>query len=484
VTATGAAPAIHWFRQDLRLADNPAFAAAAAAGPVIPLYILDEATPGIRPLGGAARWWLDRSLGALGDGLARLGGRLILRRGQAQSVLDEVIAESGATAVHWNRCYEPYATQRDKTIKSKLAERGIAAESHNAALLAEPWTLRTGSREPYKIFTPFWRALSAGTPPPQPTPTANPLEFYGRRLASDEPSSWRLAPRNPDWAAGFGEHWQPGEAGAARRLPDFLQHGLAGYAGLRDRPDQPGTARLSPHLHWGELGPRQVWHAVRAKAAAIGAEQAAETFLRELGWREFTHHLLFHWPDLGTRSWRPEFERFPWRSDATGLAAWQRGRTGFPIVDAGMRELWRTGWMHNRVRMIVASFLIKDLLLDWRIGEAWFWDTLVDADLAQNAASWQWVAGSGADAAPYFRVFNPVLQGQKFDPAGGYVRRWCPELARLPDEFLHRPWQAPAGVLAAAGLRLGQDYPAPILEHGAARERALAAFRSLKTGSN
>jgi deoxyribodipyrimidine photo-lyase len=478
-------PVILWFRQDLRLNDNPALAAAVASGrAVLPLFILDDAMPGARPLGGAARWWLGRSLGALGQAIADHGGRLVLRRGAAQPTLDAMIAETGADVIFWNRCYEPHAIIRDRAIEAWLVERSIAAESRNAALLAEPWTMRAKSGQPYKVFTPFWRALSGETQPLRPDPAPAPLRFSGGGLASDALDDWKLAPHDPDWAAGFAKHWEPGEAGAGRRLAAFLARSLTGYATMRDRPDLAGTARLSPHLHWGEIGPRQVWHAVRAEAAARGAELDADAFLRELGWREFSHHLLYHWPEIATRPWRTAFDRFPWRRDPAGLRTWQRGLTGYPIVDAGMRELWQTGWMHNRARMIVASFLTKHLLLDWRAGEAWFWDTLVDADLAQNAVNWQWVAGSGPDAAPYFRVFNPVLQGEKFDPKGAYVRRWLPELARLPTEHLHRPWEASAAVLAAAGVRLGCDYPAPILDHGAARKRALAAFRNLKSGSN
>jgi len=477
-------PAILWFRQDLRLADNPALAAAASGGPVLPIYVLDEETAGLRPLGGASRWWLDRSLAALAKAIGKQGGRLLLRRGPAQKVLEALVRETNAEAVHWNRCYEPYAIERDKAIKAALAERGVEAKSHNAALLAEPWTLRTGNDGPYKVFTPFWRALSAGPEPAKPLPVPRALQFAGEDPASEALADWRLAPQAPNWAAEFPEHWRPGEAGGKERLAAFLEDHLADYARARDRPGADGTTRLSPHLHWGEIGPRQVWHAVKAAAAAARREAAGDGLLREFGWREFTHHQLYHWPDLATHSWRPEFEKFPWRTDRAGLCAWQRGRTGYPIVDAGMRQLWRTGWMHNRVRMIVASFLIKDQLIDWRAGESWFWDTLVDADLAQNAANWQWVAGSGADAAPYFRIFNPVLQGVKFDPTGDYVRRWVPELARLPSAHLHKPWAAPASVLETAGVRIGRDYPAPILDHAAARERALEAFRSLKSGSN
>jgi len=480
------APAIVWFRQDLRLEANPALAAAAEAGPLVALYILDE-TRGLRPWGGASRWWLAESLAALEKELRRKTVPLILRRGPAARVLGEVVAETRAKSVHWNRNYEPYAIKRDKAIKADLTRRGIEAVSHNAALLFEPWTVKTQAGEPFKVFTPFWRALQGLPEPAQPTPAPRKLEKAFRQPRSDRLADWALKPVKPDWAAGFGNFWQPGEAGARQRLEEFLAGYLALYHEMRDRPDLPATARLSPHLHWGEIGPRQIWHAVKAQAIASGdlvPPRAAEAFLRELAWREFSHHLLFHWPTLAKEPWKPEFRRFPWREDKAALTAWQRGRTGYPIVDAGLRELWATGWMHNRVRMIAASFLVKHLLIAWQAGEAWFWDTLVDADLAQNAASWQWVAGSGADASPFFRIFNPVLQGETFDPDGAYVRRWLPELAQVPIEFLHKPWTAPPTLLAAAGVVLGRDYPEPVVDHALARERALAAFNRLKKGTS
>ena len=476
-------PAILWFRQDLRLADNPALTAAIASGrPLLPLYILDEATPGLRSLGGASRWWLAGSLEALGNALARRGATLILRRGEAAAVLDALIAETGAAAVHWNRCYEPGAIARDKTIKTRLLARGIAAESHNGALLAEPWTVKTGSGGPFKVFTPFWQALrrEQRLDPPQPAPKRIP--GLDRACAGDPLVSWHLLPSCPDWAAGLREAWTPGEKGAQDRLKRFIDDAAAGYATDRDRPDREGTARLSAHLHWGEISPHQIWRAVESRAAAGELTEAQATaVLRQLAWREFSHHLLFHWPELPLKPWQPAFESFPWREDPVLLAAWQRGRTGYPMVDAAMRELWVTGWMHNRARMIAGSFLVKHLLQPWQAGEAWFWDTLVDADLAQNAANWQWVAGSGADAAPYFRIFNPMLQGERFDPQGRYVRRWLPALGRLPDRFIHAPWRAPAEVLAAAKIVLGRDYPRPIVDHDEARKRALAAYDLIKT---
>lgn len=474
------APALLWFRQDLRLADNPALAAAAESGrPILPVFILDEESPGRWAPGGASRWWLGRSLAALSTALSKRGARLLLRRGEAGPVLERLIRDTNAEAVFWNRCYEPWALARDKAIEANLAKRGIEARSFNAALLQEPWEMETGSGGPFKVFTPFSRALLAKPPPAAPLPAPCKLSAFARKLRSDAVETWHLQPTAPDWSGGMAKTWQPGEAGAAKRLRHFLDE--ADYARGRDRPDRSGTSRLSPHLHWGEIGPRQVWQAVEARRAAGSLPgSAAASFLRELAWREFTHHQLYRWPDLPDRPWRPEFAKFRWQRDRRLLRAWQKGETGYPLVDAGLRELWATGWMHNRVRMITASFLIKDLLQPWQAGEAWFWDTLVDGDLAQNAANWQWVAGSGADAAPYFRIFSPVLQGRKFDPEGAYVRRWIPALAKLPARHVHAPWQAPSEVLAAAHVRLGVDYPMPIVDHDAARRRALDAFAEIR----
>lgn len=470
---------IVWFRQDLRLRDNPALTRAAARGPIVPVYILDEATPAAgRGIGGAGRWWLHHSLAAL----ARSLGGLVLLRGDPRRLLPDLAAGTGADAVFWNRCYEPQAVARDRAVKALLGERGLHVESCNGALLHEPWELQTGSGGPFKVFTPFWRAcLKRPVAAPLPAPALRLVPFgdLGEDLSSQD-----LLPRRPDWAAGWDGIWTPGEAGALARLESFVAAGLTGYAEGRDRPDLTQVSRLSPHLHWGEISPRQVWARVTSAAEHGDIPRAdADKFLSEIGWREFASHLLYHFPTLPERNWKPAFDGYPWRTSAQDLAAWQRGRTGYPLVDAGMRELWRTGWMHNRARMVAASFLVKHLRLDWRLGEAWFWDTLVDADLANNAAGWQWVAGSGADAAPYFRIFNPVEQGRRFDPAGAYVRRWCPELARLPDAHIHAPFAAPAEVLRDAGVTLGTTYPKPIVDHAAARQAALAGYETV-TGKN
>lgn len=464
-----------WFRRDLRLTDNPALDRAARTGrPVLPVFILDDDQPGIRRLGGASRWWLHGSLDALRTALEALGSRLLLRRGAADAVLAQLVRETGATDIVWNRLYDPDAVRRDKRIEALRVENSVAVQSCNAGLLFEPWTIRTGQQTPYRMFTPFWRrclqerfdAPSSG-PSALPAPAAWP--------ASDELDDWRLRCSTPDWAAGLRAAWRPGEAGARKRLDAFLAEGLGNYHEDRDLPGAAGTSRLSPHLHFGEIGPRQIAAALEALARGPGPD----AFLRELGWREFSHHLLFHNPDMAGTNLRSEFDRMPWQDDPDALRRWQRGLTGYPLVDAGMRELWTTGWMHNRVRMVTASFLTKHLLLDWRLGEDWFWDTLVDADWANNSVGWQWVAGCGADAAPYVRVFNPVAQSRRFDPEARYLRQWLPELRRLPNDLVHAPREAPAAALDAAGVRLGTDYPHPMVDHAAARERALEAYRRL-----
>ena len=479
--------ALHWFRNDLRLADNAALAAAASAGPVLCLYILDT-HPARRALGGASRWWLSRSLEALGRAVAAKGGALVLMRGDPAALIPRVAAAAEIELVTWNRRYEAEAIALDRQLKAELSRSGVGVRSFNSQLLNEPWQVTTATGQPMKVFTPYWRAaMQKGDPaPPIPAPARIEAPALPESIAALAVSlpDLGLEPRKPDWAGGMRAEWVPGEQGAWARFDEFLARGLAGYAEGRDRPDRESTSRLSPHLRFGEIGPRQLWHGLhhaRAAGEAAGSERDAEKFLSEIGWREFSHHLLFHNPALATHNYDARFEAFPWQPDREALRRWQRGQTGIPLVDAGMRELWMTGWMHNRVRMVAASFLIKHLLQDWRAGEAWFWDTLVDADPANNAASWQWVAGSGADASPYFRIFNPVTQGGSHDPHGAYVRRWVPELAGLADDDIHQPWKASEQALRAAGVRIGETYPAPLVDLAFGRRRALDAFARIRS---
>ena len=479
------APCLVWFRDDLRLSDHLALhAAAATKRPVICLYVLDETSrgPGARPIGGAARWWLAQSLRDLQANLTARGAPLRLRKGPASRIIPEVARESGASDVFWNTIAQtPHqATERD--VASSLQTLGVNVQEFGGDLLAAPQSVRTKENRGLRVFTPFWRRIQAMGAPSDPLPAPRQLRT-GPDLTSESVESLGLEPKRPDWAGGLRESWTPGESAAQKRLKHFLRAGLAGYTGARDRPDREGTSGLSPHLRFGEISPRQIWHAAHFAAAERPALAGdADKFLSELGWREFCRHLLFDVPDLDTRGLQPTFDAFPWRHDAAALSAWQRGQTGYPIVDAGMRQLWHTGAMHNRVRMVVASFLVKHLLIDWREGEKWFWDTLVDADAGSNPANWQWVAGCGADAAPYFRVFNPVLQGEKFDPDGSYVKRWVPELAQLPKKFVHQPWEATPIELAGAGITLGTTYPHPIVEHRKGRERALKAYEKTRAG--
>lgn len=479
------APTLLWFRQDLRVQDNAALAAAIDRGQaIVPVYILDEAGEGAWRLGGASRWWLHGSLESLDRALRQRGLRLTLAYGDSAQVLSELVAATGAGAVYWNRRYEPSGIARDTAIKADLAARGVEARSFNTSLLFEPQTIANKQGRPFQVFTPYWRhclTLPVGAPT---LIKSGPLRAPASWPATRPLESLELRPTIP-WDHGFHGAWTPGEEGAQQRLAQFLSQAVATYGEARDIPSIEGVSRLSPHLHFGEIGPRQIW----AAAAALGRERGVfpanvgvAKFLAEVGWREFAHHLLYHFPQTAAQPLRAEFARFPWRADPGGhlLRAWQRGRTGYPIVDAGMRQLWTTGWMHNRVRMIVASFLVKHLRLSWTEGARWFWDTLVDADLASNTLGWQWSAGCGADAAPYFRIFAPVLQGEKFDGEGEYVRRWCPELARLPARFIHQPWAAPESVLQMAGVRLGETYPRPIVDHAKARAEALSAFQSLR----
>lgn len=475
---TKARPIILWLRRDLRLGDNPALRAAMATKrPIIPVYILDPEGHG-RRIGGAGRWWLDRSLRALSDAIAARGGRLLVRTGPSEPVLRGLINQTGADTVLMNRLFEPDADERDAAIAHGLKADGLDCRAFNAAYLVWPGSITTGEGKPYKVFTPFSKALDAAIQLPPHTPGPNvfePFDLPGGESIDD----LGLAPSGPDWATGF--DWTPGEAGAAEALLRFIASGLPTYSTGRDHPAEPGASRLSPHLHWGEIAPWRVLQRVRDAAAEgkVPAEEAAK-FASELAWREFSIQLLTAFPYIVDRAFRPDYDAMPWRDDEAGFRAWTRGQTGYPIVDAGMRQLWTTGWMHNRLRMIVASFLVKDLLIDWRKGETWFRDTLVDADLGNNVQNWQWVAGSGADAAPYFRIYNPVSQGERFDADGRYVRKWVPELAGLPDRWVHQPWNAPGDVLARAGVELGRTYPRPIVDHAEARVRALGALRGLR----
>jgi deoxyribodipyrimidine photo-lyase len=470
------APVLLWFRRDLRLRDNPSVVAAFRSGrPVIPVFILEIAGPA-RPPGAASLWWLDKSLKSLGADLAAAGSRLVLRRGDAGTILSDLAAQTGAERLIYSRVYEPQVLERDAAL---AAELGVETEIHNASLLLEPGRVRTGAGQPYSVFTPFWRAGRPQIGSIQLAPAPTSLTPPAAWPASETLADWALHPTSPDWSSDFAD-WTPGEAGAHARLHRLLDETVAAYADARDRPGVEGTSRLSPHLAWGEIGPRQVFAAVEAlEARAPKLAGSADKFLAEIGWREFNYNILGQHPQLATQNLKPAFDAFPWRRAPRQLDAWRKGLTGYPIVDAGMRQLWRTGWMHNRVRMITASFLIKHLLIDWREGETWFWDTLVDADPASNPGGWQWVAGSGADAAPFFRIFNPITQGEKFDPDGAYVRRWVPELAQLPAAAIHAPWTASPIELAAAGVRLGETYPEPIVDHAMARARALEAFKGL-----
>lgn len=481
-------PVIVWFRTDLRLSDHPAVYDAGQSGaPVVCLYILDEESPGIRPphgrpLGGASRWWLAQSLRALDESLKRFGQTLVLRRGSTAEIILALAQETEAAQVNWITSDIAGDASVEREVAKALDEIGVEGRAFPSDLLAKPASVRNKEGRGLRIFTPFWkRVLSLGDPP-KPLPTPEALKAVSSQLASDDLANWDLEPTKPDWAGGLREAWTPGEASAQERLKDFLHHDIKGYTAERDRPDRDGTSRLSPHLRFGEISPRQVWYAANFAAAqrpAIASDVGK--FLSELGWREFSRHLLFDLPQLSKKNLQASFDEFPWKRNAKALRVWQRGQTGYPIVDAGMRELWHTGIMHNRVRMIVASFLVKHLLIDWRDGEAWFWDTLVDADPGSNPASWQWVAGSGADAAPYFRIFNPVLQGEKFDPEGSYVSKWVPELAQMPAKLIHHPWDATPIELAAANVVLGKTYPEPIVDHKTARERALAAYKTTRS---
>lgn len=475
-----ASPVVVWFRQDLRVEDNPALInAVESCGPVIPLFIWSPEEEGNWKPGGASEWWLHQSLEDLSETLKRLGSHLIIRKGGSLKVLRKVIKESGAEAVFWNRRYEPSSIERDKNIKASLKDDGINVQSFNGSLLFEPWQIMNGKNEPYKVFTAFYKNATAVITPPAPADRPNKLRKPKEKIESLSVADLKLMPKIK-WYLGMEEEWQPGESGARENLAAFTNGVVDDYVDARNIPSVVGTSKISPYLHFGEISPRQIWYAVKAKDKTSAGRDGKNTYLKEIVWREFAYHLLYHFPHTAEKPLRPEFEQFPWCDDKKLLKAWQKGMTGYPLIDAGMRELWHTGWMHNRIRMVVASFLVKDLILPWQEGARWFWDTLVDADLASNTLGWQWSAGCGADAAPYFRVFNPILQSEKFDAKGNYIRKWVPELAKLDDKWVHKPWEAPELLLKAAGVELGKTYPKPIVDHGFARNRALEAFKQIR----
>jgi deoxyribodipyrimidine photo-lyase len=467
---------IFWFRNDLRLSDNPGLEAALQhADRTALVYVLDDEAPGNWKMGGAARWWLHYSLQSLGAAIAACGGKLILRRGDAGAIIPDLAAEMKVAEVHAGRRFEPWARTQDRDIAETLKRSGVALRRHLSTLLFAPETITTKTGGSYGVYTPFSRTcFDQGPPAAAISPPKKISSPSG--IKSDKLDDWQLTPSQPDWAAGMRTAWEPGEAGAGKRLRRFIRQAVHGYKTARDIPSEDGTSGLSPHLHLGEISPATVW---RAASETAKPGQGVDTFLKELLWREFAAYLLWHHPQMPEQPLRAEFSKLAWRENKSELRAWQRGLTGIPIVDAGMRQLWQTGWMHNRIRMVCASFLTKHLLIPWQQGEAWFWDTLVDADLASNTINWQWVAGCGADAAPYFRIFNPVLQGRKFDAGGHYIRRFVPELKSMPDKFIHAPWEAGAEVLAAAKIKLGSDYPHPIINLSLGRERALAAYKKL-----
>lgn len=461
-----------WFRQDLRLEDNPALLAAAASGTVLPLYILDDTNAGDWKMGGASRWWLHHSLCRLNQAL---GGRLWVLSGDAEAELLGLCASLPVEKVVWNRCYEPWRRRRDTRIEQSLSKRGIQFASFKASLIWEPGETLKDNGDPYRVFTPFYRNLLRKTPADIALPRPSNITLADCTQPTNRINALQLKPRM-SWDAGFHEHWTPGEQGALDRLDGFLQCRLDDYKAKRDFPAVPGVSSLSPHLHFGEISPLRVWR----EAQMAAADSNPEPWLRQICWREFSYHMLSHHEHMSNTNLNSNFDKFPWRTDSKLLKRWQQGITGYPLVDAGMRELWHTGTMHNRVRMVAASFLTKNLMIHWLEGARWFWDCLVDADLANNSFGWQWVAGCGADAAPYFRIFNPVTQSRKFDPQGAYLRRWLPELRGLPNTHIHAPWEMNLQSLKKAGVTLDQHYPGPIVDLRTSRQQALDAWRELR----
>lgn len=468
--------ALMWFRQDLRLSDNPAFTQACNENEtVVPVYIHDVE---VMPIGRAQQWWLHHSLLSLQKSLGNKALFLILVKGNACQIIEKLVNELSINKVYWNRCYEPLIIQRDTLIKQRLRNQGVEIMSSNGSLLNEPWSIQNQSGAFFKVFTPYWRHCLQKTSVPAPTTIINHPK--GMKTATQAITDWNLLPTKPNWAFSFDDYWQPGEDGAQKRLHHFINDHLIGYKEKRNILGCDITSKLSPHLHFGEISPRQIWRELQQQKFNPACDLAStECFLSEIGWREFSYYLLYHFPALPEQNYKAEFNAFPWKTNDAALHTWQKGQTGYPIIDAGMRELWHTGFMHNRVRMIVASFLTKNLLIDWRTGADWFLDTLVDADLASNSASWQWVAGSGADAAPYYRIFNPVLQGEKFDPDGVYIRRWVPELINVPNKWIHKPSTAPS---EPPGLSSDKSYPRPLVDHLETRKVALDLYQKIKRG--
>ncbi len=468
---------IVWFRKDLRLDDNPAWKRAVDSGrPVVPVYILDEKAGGDWAFGAASKWWLHHALTDLSRQLEAVGSGLILRKGESGEELKQLVDEIEAGSVYWNRCYEPWRVKEDSRLKSALQDAGVEAWSGNASLLREPWEISNQQGGAYKVYTPFSKACA------QKKPNKQPVESGDGQPA--EPESWpestglpelKLLPEIP-WDSGLEKAWNPTREGALDRLREFLKDAVGEYKDKRNLPGEDGTSRMSPYLHWGQIGPREI----EAQLSEVPDSPGKATYYNELVWREFAYHVLYHFPDTPDEPLQPAYSDFPWEHDASMLKAWQKGQTGYPILDAGMRELWQTGWMHNRVRMIAASFLVKHLLHSWKEGARWFWDTLVDADLASNTLGWQWAGGCGADAAPYFRIFNPIIQGKKFDPEGDYIRTYVPELEKVPNAKLHTPWELSEAEQSEYGCVLGKDYPLPVIEHGEGRDRALKALQAMK----
>lgn len=468
---------IFWFRKDLRISDNPGLFEAAKNGIVVPIYILDEASDEEFKIGGASRWWLHYSLESLN---LSLDNKLNIYFGDSKNIILKIIKDNNIQGVYWNRCYEPGRIKDDSIIKSKLKQMGIECRSFNGSLLWEPWTVLKKDKTPYKVYTPFYRyGCLQGPEPRKPLDKQREMLFSKDLLNQKCLTDLKLLSKIK-WYMQMEDTWEIGEEAANKKLDIFLEDGLVDYKEGRNFPGKQKNSRLSAHLHFGEISPHQVWHSAGIKGRQSTFSKDVEHFLSEIVWREFSYYLLYHFPTLPRKNFQAKFDRFPWLNNSALLKAWQTGQTGYPIVDAGMRQLWQTGYMHNRVRMIVASFLVKNLLLHWHYGEDWFWDCLVDADLANNSASWQWVAGCGADATPYFRIFNPVTQGEKFDETGEYTRLFVPELGKLPNKFLFKPWEASEDILKMADIHLGKTYPKPIIELKKSRERALAAYHSIK----